>query len=172
MKIGINKQGCSAYIKTGVKIYPTQWDAKKERIKDHPNKTYIQGYIDRQKAKVLKLIMEMTANGELVKLTATQIKNKIVEILEPEVRPANSFYNRFIAFSETREAQRTREIYRVTAKRMIEYDKKIRVLSFEDINKHCCLCPKPDIFNNSRSCSNVSARFAVCSFLILNLRNG
>lgn len=135
LKIGINKQGCSAYIKTGVKIYPTQWDAKKERIKDHPNKTYIQGYIDRQKAKILKLIMEMTANGELVKLTATQIKNKIVEILEPEVRPANSFYNRFIAFSETREAKRTREIYGVTAKRMVEYDKKIRVLSFEDINK-------------------------------------
>ena len=29
LKIGINKQGSSAYINLDVKIYPTQWDSKK-----------------------------------------------------------------------------------------------------------------------------------------------
>ena len=135
LKIGINKQGLSAYINTGIKIFPTQWDANRERIKNHPNKSFIQGYIDSKKSKISSLIMKMSIDGELAKLTATQIKNKILEVLEPEAESANSFYNRFLSFAEAKEAKRTRLIYEVTAKRMGEYDKKIQTRTFEDITK-------------------------------------
>lgn len=135
LKIGINKHGTSAYIKTGVKIYPTQWDAKRERVKEHPNKAFIQSVIDSQKAKVSNMVMKMTADGELAGLTATQIKNKVLEALEPKASTANSFYNRFIAFSNSKEAKRTRDIYSVTAKRMLQYDKRLRTRSFEEITK-------------------------------------
>ena len=111
LKIGINKQGSSAYISLNVRIYPTQWDAEKERIKDHPNKKALQSYIDTQRNKVSNIIMDLTKEGKLTKLTATQIKNKVLEVLEPSVASSNSFYNRFINYANSRSAQRTKEIY-------------------------------------------------------------
>ena len=90
LKIGINKQGSSAYINLDVKIYPTQWDSKKERIKDHPNKKALQSYIDTQRNKVTNIIMDLTKEGKLTKMTATQIKNKVIDIINPSVSYSNS----------------------------------------------------------------------------------
>ena len=135
LKVSINKQSSSAYISLDVKILPSQWDAGKERIKNHPNKNALQSYIDTQKAKVTNAVLEMTKKGELTKLTATQIKNKVLEILSPTVSMSNGFYNRFVAYASSRDAKRTKDIYSITAKRMLEYDDRIRTKTFEDINK-------------------------------------
>ena len=135
LKVSINKQSSSAYISLDIKILPSQWDAGKERIKNHPNKNALQSYIDTQKAKVTNAVLEMTKKGELTKLTATQIKNKVLEILSPAVSMANGFYNRFVAYANSRDAKRTKDIYSITAKRMLEYDAGIKTKTFEDINK-------------------------------------
>ena len=135
LKIGINKQGSSAYINLGVKVLPTQWDSSKERIKNRPDKASIQSYIDTQKSTASNIVLELLKKGELTKLTATQIKNKVVEIMEPTAVTANSFYSRFLSYAESRTAKRTKEIYLVTAKRMAEYDAKIKTKTFEDITK-------------------------------------
>lgn len=135
LKIGINKKGSSAYINLGVKILPSQWDSSKERIKNRPDKATLQSYIDTQKSTVSNIVLELLKKGELTKFTATQIKNKVAEIMEPTVATANSFYSRFLYYAESRTAKRTKEIYLVTAKRMVEYDAKIRTKAFEDITK-------------------------------------
>lgn len=135
LKIGINKQGSSAYINLGLKIFPTQWDSSKERVKNRPDKLTIQNFIDTQRNLVSSIIMDLTNKGELTKLTATQIKNRVMAVIEPTSETANSFYSRFISFAGSRTAKRTRDIYRVTAKRMIEYDPKIKTKQFEDITK-------------------------------------
>lgn len=135
LKIGINKHGSSAYISLNLRIYPSQWDAGKERVKDHPNKKAIQNYIDTQRNKVTNIVMDLTKDGKLAKLTATQVKNKVLEILEPSVTTSNSFYNRYIYYANSRKAQRTKDIYLVTAKRMAEYDSRIKSRTFEDITK-------------------------------------
>lgn len=135
LKIGINKQGSSAYINLGKKIYPTQWDAQKERIKNRPDKASIQSYIDTQKNHVSNVIMNLTSKGELTRLTATQVKNKVLALIEPTAETANGFYARFVSFAESRKAKRTKEIYMVTANKMVEYDQKIKTKAFEDITK-------------------------------------
>ena len=135
LKIGINKQGSSAYINLGVKVLPTQWDSSKERIKNSPDKASLQSYIDTQKSTASNIVLELLKKGELTKLTATQIKNKVVEIMEPTAATANSFYSRYLVYAESRTAKRTKDIYLVTAKRMVEYDAKIRTKAFEDITK-------------------------------------
>lgn len=135
LKIGINKQGSSAYINLGVKILPTQWDSSKERIKNRPDKASLQSYIDTQKSTTSNIVLELLKKGELTKLTATQIKNKVVEIMDPTAATANSFYSRYLVYAESRTAKRTKDIYLVTAKRMVEYDAKIRTKAFEDITK-------------------------------------
>ena len=135
LKVGINKQGSSAYINLGKKIYPTQWDAQKERVKNRPDKASVQSYIDTQKNTISNIIMDLANKGELAKLTATQVKNKVVSILEPTAATANGFYSRFTAYAENRKAKRTKEIYQVTAHKMLEYDSKVKTKSFEDITK-------------------------------------
>ena len=135
LKIGINKQGSSAYINLGVKVLPTQWDSSKERIKNRPDKASLQSYIDTQKSTASNIVLELLKKGELTKLTATQIKNKVVEIMEPTASTANRFYSRYLVYAESRTAKRTKDIYLVTAKRMVEYDAKIRTKAFEDITK-------------------------------------
>ena len=135
MKIGINKQGSSAYINLGKKIYPTQWDKQKERVKNRPDKSIIQSFIETQKSLVSNIIMDLTKKGELAGLTATQVKNKVLVLLDPTAETANGFFARFMSFAESRTAKRTKEIYRVTAHRMLEYDAKIKTKAFEDINK-------------------------------------
>ncbi len=135
LKISINKQSSSAYISLGVKVLPSQWDNAKERITNHPNRAVMQNFIDAQKSKVATIIMDLTQRGELVALTATQIKNKVWEIMNPKVSAADSFFSRYMSYSETRQAKRTKEIYLVTAKRMLEYDAKVRSKTFAEINK-------------------------------------
>lgn len=135
LKIGINKQGSSAYINLGRKIYPTQWDSRKERIKNRPDKAILQSFIDTQRNAISSIIMDLTNKGELVMLSATQIKNKVLAILEPTANTSNGFYSRFISFAKSRTAKRTQDIYSVTAHKILEYDAQIKTKTFEDINK-------------------------------------
>lgn len=135
LKVGINKRGSSAYISLNIKVKSSQWDASKERIINHHSKLSLQTYIDTQKIKITNVMLELEAKGELTNLTATQVKKKVVKILNPPAAKENSFFDRYLAFSSTRPSQKTREIYMLTAKRMKEYDKSVTSLSFEGITK-------------------------------------
>ncbi len=84
---------------------------------------------------VQNIAMQLVSEGELAKQTATQVKNKILEKLEPS-ETAGSFFTYFVNFGNTRESESTREKYAITAKRLLEYDKSIKTLPFESINKN------------------------------------
>ena len=135
LKIGINKRGSSAYIPLGQWILPSQWDAVRERVKEHPNRAKINSYIDNRKTAISNLLMRLTENGELTKLSATQIKNKIVAMLEPKDYDANSLVKRFELYASTRDAPSTKEKYEQTLKKILEYDGHARSLTFEDVSK-------------------------------------
>lgn len=134
IKIGINRRGSSAYIPLGQWIQPSQWDAVRERVKDHSNKMKINSYLDNRKSTVTNILMRLTEDGCLVNLTATQIKNKILSVLDPANEP-DVFIRRMEKYAYSREAIRTREIYGQTIKHILAYDKKARALSFGDITK-------------------------------------
>ena len=135
IKIGINKRGTSAYINLGVWVLPNQWDAVREKVKDHPNKMKLNSYIETRRTEVANLLMSMTNDGMLTKLTATQIKNRLLAVLEPDDVEPNAFVTRMERFCMTREADSTKEKYQITLKRILEYDSKARSLTFEDINR-------------------------------------
>lgn len=135
VKIGINKRGSSAYIPLGQWILPSQWDSVRERVKDHPNKAKINAFIENRKSTVTNIMMRLTEDGCLINLTASQVKNKIMSVLDPKSDEPNSFMRRMEKYASSRQAERTREIYKGTIKRIIDYDSKARSLTFEDINK-------------------------------------
>lgn len=135
LKVRITKHGQGAFIPIDLRILPSQWDAEHGRVKDNPNKVTLNSYIQTQKQKIDNLLLQLTADGELTKLTAVQIKNIIADRLNPKSEDGSLFLIRFKGYTETRYKQRTREIYDATYKRIVQFDPKASTLSFEQITK-------------------------------------
>ena len=135
LKVSITKHGVAAYIPLDLRIFPGQWDREHGRVKDNPNKVALNSYIQNQKQKIDTLLLQLTAEGRLAKMSAVQIKNLIVDLLNPNSEEGTLFINRFKGYMETRQKQRTREIYEATYKRIIQFDPKAGQLSFEQIGK-------------------------------------
>lgn len=135
LKICITKHGHSAYLGIDIKIQPSQWDARGQKVIDVPNKRMLNSYIANKKLQVDNALMELTSKGEFHLLTATQIKNKLAAYLEPETEKTNLFLSRFRKYMNSRTSKRTREIYATTLKKILDYDKRAEELSFERISK-------------------------------------
>lgn len=135
LKVSITKHGVAAYIPLHIKILPGQWDKRLGKVKDNPNKVALNSYIQTEKQKIDNLLLKLTAEGKLTRMTAVQIKNELCEILYPKVENGSLFINRFKAYMETRQKQRTQEIYYETYKRIMQFDNKAGALSFEAISK-------------------------------------
>lgn len=135
LKVAINKYSSSAYINLEIWLEETQWDSIRQKIKNHPNRAMLQLFADNRKNVVINTIHRLTETGDLLGFTATQIKNRVLQEIDPKRRSENYFFNRFVAFGESRTAESTRSIYKSTAKRLLQYDRNIKTISFEQINK-------------------------------------
>lgn len=135
LKVRITKHGVAAFISLDLRVLPSQWDKEHGRIKDNPNKVALNAYIQTQKQKIDNLLFQLTSEGKLTKMTSLQIKNLIVDLLNPKAEDGSLFLARFKAYMDSRKKQRTREIYYETYKRLLQYDSKVGTISFEQINK-------------------------------------
>ena len=135
LKVSITKAGVAAYLPLGVRILPSQWDKEHGKVKDCQNKVAINAFIQTQKQKIDNLLLQLTAEGKLSKMSAVQIKNVIQDILNPKSEDGSLFLIRFKGYMGTRQKQRTREIYEATYNRIVQFDPKANTLSFEQITK-------------------------------------
>ena len=83
LKVAITKKRQAAYIPLGVKLKKEQWDVKKQRIVDAPNKQRLEIFVKNKLVEIENAILELQMKGELTKQTSTQIKNKVVAYLDP-----------------------------------------------------------------------------------------
>lgn len=135
LKVAFTKKSATALMSLGVRVLPSQWDAKAEKVVAHPNKEALNAFLRNRMTVIQNLVLSLTSAGELVRLSATQVKNKVAELLEPEVVRGNLFVSRFEAYAARQQNRRTREIYEVTVKKVLAFDPKARTLSFEAVNK-------------------------------------
>lgn len=135
LKFAITKKRQTAYIPLGIKIQKSQWDAKRMRVIDAPNKQRVELFIKSKTIEIDNIILDLQTKGEFVRLSATQIKDKITSVLESKDVQAELFLTRFASYTASREATRTKEIYEVTLKKLKDFDKKVATYSFEDITK-------------------------------------
>ena len=135
LKLCITKKGASAYIPIGVSLLPSQWNRITQKVTDHPRKQFFNNFLSSRKVAIDNLILELTSSGKLSGLNAVQIKNIVMEHIDPEADSAKLFCSRFEAYGRSRRKQRTREIYAATLERLMEYDAKLRTLTFEMITK-------------------------------------
>lgn len=135
LKVVITKHGHASYISLDIKLLPSQWDEKRQRATNIENQNKINNYIYNRKVQIDNAIMELSSRGELTKMTSTQIKNKVKSYLDPKAEIQNLFINRYKKFTESRNAERTKEIYETTLNKILTFDKNATSMSFEDINK-------------------------------------
>lgn len=91
LKIGISKNGSTSYLPLGIRILPSQWDRMRGKIKDHPNRVMLNSHAATIKQQVDMLLMQLSEEGKLAGLTATQVKHLIQDELSPECEKKNLF---------------------------------------------------------------------------------
>lgn len=79
LKLAIRKRGQGAFLPTGIRLLPSQWDDKAQRVTAHPQKGALNSFLTGLKFKVDNFIREMLLDGSAAPLTATQIKNIVAE---------------------------------------------------------------------------------------------
>lgn len=129
------KHGKAAYIGLNIWVLPTQWNNKSQKILDHPNKKHLNSFIEVRRTQIDNILRDLTLDGSLKSLNATQIKNKVLDMLDPKSDNSHLFMSRFIKYMNKCKAERTKAIYKATLDHMAKYDTRLKTLSFDDINK-------------------------------------
>lgn len=136
LKIAIAHQHKSALISLDVKILPTQWEDNK--IVRHPDKQVLNTYINRVKSQVDSLIVRWTNEGVINTLSASEIKDRCMEELDPDRKKAkedkNTFLYRFNKYAE-RMKPGSRRTFDHTLNRLTAFigEAALKKLKFEDM---------------------------------------
>ena len=89
LKIAIAQKEKTAYITLDVKLLPgKEWDPVKERVINHPEKLTLNSYITKVRSQIDSFILQLTNEGRINSLTASEIKALCDEELHPEKKEA------------------------------------------------------------------------------------
>lgn len=145
IKITVNYKGQTAMQATGLKVTPSEWDAKNCRVIKNSARQQLNFILDTIKNKWQFALLKLTACGAIKKAkSATELKEIILLEIDPELaskkaeseRLKKSFVCRYIKFADTRQTQGNRECYMRTLARMRAFDKNLEQRTFEDIDKN------------------------------------
>ena len=132
IKIAITQERKAAYISTPIKVDKSQWDRKAQSVVNHPRAKSLNDSLLRQRLDVTDALLSL---GNVSKLTAVQIRDKIVAVLKGEdIDDNNTFYNWFVRYTDTKSVEGTRKIYLQTLVQLRRFVPDVTKLRFEDIN--------------------------------------
>lgn len=77
LKLAFTEKGSTCYLGLDVKVAPSQWDQKSEKVLAHPKKAVLNAYLLNMKAKAVDLIEKLTEAHALDGLTAAQVKKAV-----------------------------------------------------------------------------------------------
>lgn len=136
LKVGISTRGGYALIGINVLLLPEQWDTSFNKVVKHPNKLFLNNYINRHILDIETVLLKLTESGEIQSMSIQAVKKRIEESLQPEdVEEASKrllFVDRFQMFMNDKANPRTKELYQSTLNRISAYA-KLDTLTFEDI---------------------------------------
>ncbi len=143
LKIAINHRSGTGFIVLNIQLLPTQWDKKECKVVAHPQKDLLNRVAQTKLGAVNSILLELTARGQSVDMTATELCRVIKAQLDPEEKPTvskpkedpNTFLKWFDRFME-RKKGRTNGIYDATRKRLVDWlkgEEALAKVKFEDI---------------------------------------
>lgn len=132
LKLAIRNNNTTAFISVGISLHPAQWDkANSKVINTHPMYKALNARISRLQGEVDLQLMDIAEKGGSKRLTATEIKHKILSVIRPEdySESAVGFIDCFRKFIETKSGN-TKEIYSHTLSKIMSYSENVE---YEDI---------------------------------------
>jgi len=137
LKFAIRKNGKAAYINTGIKVTVQQWSTTRKEVVNHPNAKRINLILNKKRLEIDSAILRLVENGESGGLTAYQLRDKIIDIIDPDkkrkIEESHMFRFRFVRFMELKGNDGTRGLYAYTLRKLEAYDSNLATRSFEDI---------------------------------------
>lgn len=159
LKIAIRRKGITAFIPLEMKILPKQWNERRMEVVGHPNAKRMNVIIGQEKLAVETAILRLMESRELAGLTAGQLKERVMGIINPntaeQAQAARLFRARFVRWMDLQEKPGTRGLYAFTLRKLEEFDKRIYLRRFEDIDRdylqdfesHCAKTEKKNTRN-------------------------
>lgn len=137
IKIAVCKKGKTALYSVGIKINPAYWDKKAQKVINHPRAASLNIILSKRKIEFDEILLRLTDEGVLVNLSATEVKNKVSEVISPPQKEDDQslFCSQFELFIKKCKAERTRDIYQNTLNKIRLFDDKSSSLSFDDVTK-------------------------------------
>ena len=137
LRLAVNHKGKNAMITLDVNLRENQWDARTQRIQEHPFKQNLQKTIDNIKGKATTVLLDAKADGLLKDLSITAIRDYVRKQIDPESNNDDTVYFRlwYERVMNRHTNPRTNEIYLMTLRWMQRFDRNFDGLRFEDINK-------------------------------------
>ncbi len=136
LKLAITQKGETSLLHLNIHLLSTQWDKATGKIINHPNKLFLNTYINRRKLDVDTEILRLIESGDACKMSARDIKDFVNERnTKTEIPAENDFFaSRFRSFAYSKK-ESTKGIYMHTYRRMLAFDKDLEERTFDDINK-------------------------------------
>ena len=147
-----------AQLSIGVRVLPSQWDAKAQKVRGTMSDESTNLFLLQTMARVSEIILKLTNAGDLVGLSAVEVKNRVASELRPDAGAENLFLARFRSYASLCKSQRTREIYQVTIKKVLAFDSHAESLSFEMISKDWLSRFEAWLGSEAGGCPSVNAR--------------
>lgn len=139
LKLTITHKGSPSQLNLNIKLLPSQWDIKANKIINHPQRLMLNSYITRRKLDADTAILHLAELGKLGGMKAKDIRDYIVAQSSIEnndnadVDNVPLFAPRFAEFAEKKQG-RTKSVYLHTLSRMSAFDKHLGSRTFADIN--------------------------------------
>lgn len=147
-----------AQLAVGVRVLPSQWDAKAQKVRGSMSDESTNLFLLQTMARVSEIILKLTNAGDLVGLSAVEVKNRVASELRPDAGADNLFLARFRSYASLCKSQRTREIYQVTIKKVLTFDSHAESLSFEMVSKDWLSRFEAWLGSEAGGCPSVNAR--------------
>lgn len=137
MKISIAHKGKTSLISLGVFLLPEQWNDRDGKIIGVGNKTVLNNFISKRKIDIDSLILNLSENGVLHNISASQLRDKVISelVIKDDCSEMGSFVRVFNNFISQKTKPRTKEIYDLTLSRLHKFCPNLDTLEFESINK-------------------------------------
>ena len=144
LKLSVRIGKNAILLSLGVKLAPSQWDEKAQKIINHPGKLYLNAFITSRKQEIDMALLDLMKGGRIRNMSFAEIKNRIQaganggDCRLPEAENNKDlFAARFKAYKESRDRKKgTYSVYRATYNKLRAYaGEEFGRLKFEDITK-------------------------------------
>lgn len=138
LKLAVNHRGQTALIPLEISLHRNQWDARLQRVIEHPAKQELQRIISTVQSKAVTCLLSAKADGLLKGMVIGEIRDYVRKRIDPDYNEDEDtvfFADWYQRVMDRHTKPRTHEIYLMTFNWMQRFDDGFARLRFEDITK-------------------------------------